>query len=176
MCLSQILWAHSLATGSTKFMATYILTWFSNKNEENGNMKTIHLSFIQYDLLYLFLIICFFSLPWRALHEAYRTSCEIKAHSRCNLAFRFSRGWITPKSLKDSGPGSLRANLSCWWTPGRGPESTVGSFLSHVRAPSLAGRSKVLPRSALEPMATVHLPKCPRCTAGCSISLLSARK
>ena len=62
------------------------------------------------------------------------------------------------------------------WTPGCGPESTVGSFLSHVRAPSLAGRSKVLSRSALVSMATVHLPKCLRCTAGCSISLLRARK
>ena len=38
----------------------------------------------------LFLIICF-SLPWKALHEAHRTSWGIKAHSRCNLALRFSR-------------------------------------------------------------------------------------
>ena len=87
-----------------------------------------------------------------------------------------SRGWTTPKSPNNSGPGSLRASLPCWWTPGRGPESTVGSFLSHVRAPSLTGRSKVLPRSALGPIAIVHLSKCPRCTTGCSISLLRARK
>ena len=40
----------------------------------------------------------------------------------------------------------------------------------------LKGSIKVLPRSALGPMATVHLSKCPRCTAGCSISLLRARK
>ena len=134
----------------------------------------------------LFLIICF-SLPWKALHEAHRTSWGMKAHSRCNLAFRFSREswkirqvcsreWTTPKSPKDSGPGSLSASLPCWWTPGCGPESTVGSFLSHVRAPSLAGRSKVLPRIALGPMATIYLLKSPRCTAGCSISLLRARK
>ena len=38
----------------------------------------------------LFLIICF-SLPWKALHETHRTSWGFKAHSRCNLAFRFSR-------------------------------------------------------------------------------------
>ena len=38
----------------------------------------------------LFLIICF-SLPWKALHEAHWTSWRIKAHSRCNLAFRFLR-------------------------------------------------------------------------------------
>ena len=87
-----------------------------------------------------------------------------------------SRGWTTPKSSKDSGQGFLRASLPCWWTPVCGLESTVGSFLSYVRAPSLAGRTKVLPRSALGPMATVHLPKCPRCTAGCLISLLRARK
>ena len=134
----------------------------------------------------LFLIICF-SLPWKSLHEAHRTSWRIKAHSRCNLAFRiwrelwevrqalFSRMNHTEKS-KGFRSGSLRASLPCWWTPGCGPESTVGSFLSHVKAPSLAGRSKVLPRSALGPMATVHLPKCPRCNDGCSISLLRARK
>ena len=35
----------------------------------------------------LFLTICF-SLPWKALHEAHRTSWGIKAHSRCNLALQ----------------------------------------------------------------------------------------
>ena len=134
----------------------------------------------------LFLIICF-SLPWKALHEAHRTSWGIKAPSRCNLAFRFSReSWEVRQALlsrmnhteKSKGfrPGFLRASLPCWWTPRCGSESTVGSFLSHVRAPSLAGRSKLLPRSTLGPMATVHLPKCLRCTSGCSISLLRARK
>ena len=39
-----------------------------------------------------------------------------------------SRGWITPKSLMDSGPGSLKASLPCWWTPECGPESTVGHY------------------------------------------------
>ena len=53
-----------------------------------------------------------------------------------------SRGWTTQKSLEDSGPGFLRASVPCWWIPGWGPEFSVGSFLSHVRAPSLAGRSK----------------------------------
>ena len=86
------------------------------------------------------------------------------------------RGWTPPKSPMDLGPGSMRASLPCWWTPGCGPESTVGSFLSHVRTPSLAGKFKVLPQSALGPMATGHLPKCPRYTAGCSIWLLRARK
>ena len=38
----------------------------------------------------LVLIICF-RHPWKALHEAHRTSWGIKAHFRCNLAFRFSR-------------------------------------------------------------------------------------
>ena len=38
----------------------------------------------------LFLIICF-SLLWKALHEAHRTSWGIKAHSRCNLPFRLWR-------------------------------------------------------------------------------------
>ena len=38
----------------------------------------------------LFLILCF-SLRWKALHEVHRISWGIKAHSRCNLAFRFSR-------------------------------------------------------------------------------------
>ena len=136
----------------------------------------------------LFLIICF-SLPWKALHEAHRTSWGIKAHSRCNLTFRFSREtWEVRQALlsrmdhtekskfKDSGPGSLRASLPCWWTPGCGPESTVGAFLSHVRAPNLAGRSKVLPRTALGQSATVYLPKCLRFTAGCLISLLRAQK
>ena len=134
----------------------------------------------------LFLIICF-CLPWKALHEAHRTSWGIKAHSRCNLGFRFSReSWEVRQALlsrmdhtenpKNLGPGSLRASLPCWWTPGCGPEFTVGSFLSHVRAQSLAGRSKWLPRSALGPMTTVHLPKCQRSTAGCSMLLLRARK
>ena len=45
-----------------------------------------------------------------------------------------------------------------------------------MKAPSLTGTSNVLPRSALGPLATVHLPKCPRWTALCSISLLRARK
>ena len=80
------------------------------------------------------------------------------------------------KNPKDSGPGSLRASLPCGWTPGCEPESTVVSFLSHARAPSLAGRSKVLPQSALGLKATVHLPKGPRCTAGCLILLLRERK
>ena len=47
----------------------------------------------------LFLIICF-SLPWKALHEAHRTFWGIKAHSRCNLAFRFSReSWEVRQAL-----------------------------------------------------------------------------
>ena len=47
----------------------------------------------------LFLIICF-SLPWKALHEAHRTSWGIKAHSRCNLAFRFLReSWAVRQAL-----------------------------------------------------------------------------
>ena len=110
-------------TGSAKLMVTHILTWFLNKNEENWKFiaaaysqitcKSIHLSFIQYVLLY-FLIICF-SLPWKALHDAHRTSWGIKAYSRCNLVSdswenhkklgrSCSRGWTTPKSSKDSGP------------------------------------------------------------------------
>ena len=132
----------------------------------------------------LFLIICF-SLPWKALHEAHKTSWGIKAHSRCNLAFRFSREswevrqallsrWITPKKSKRFRSGLLEGQSSLLMNAG--PESTVWSFLSYMRAPSFAGRSKVLPQSALEPVATVHLPKCPRCTGGCSISLLRARK
>ena len=86
-----------------------------------------------------------------------------------------SRRWTTPKGPKDRS-GLLVGQASCWWTPGCGPESTVMSFLIHVKAPSLAGRSKVLPRNALGPMATVPLPKCLRCTAGCSISLPRTRK
>ena len=49
-------------TGSAKFIATHILTWFSNKNEENYKFiaaaysqitcKSSHLSFIQHGLLY----------------------------------------------------------------------------------------------------------------------------
>ena len=52
----------NLYTGSAKFMATHIWTWFSNKNEENWKFiaaaysqitcKSIHLSFIQYGLLF----------------------------------------------------------------------------------------------------------------------------
>ena len=122
-----------------------------------------------------FLIICF-SLPWKALHEAHRTSWGIKAHPRYKLRKPCSRGWTTPKSPKDSGPDSLRASLPCRWTPGYRPESTIESFLSYMRAPSLAGRSKLLPRSALGLKATVHLSKCPRCTAGCLILLLRERK
>ena len=121
----------------------------------------------------LFLTICF-SLPWNELHEAHRTSWGFKDHFRCKLVFRFSReSWEVSAGLAlEDGPQRkvqrirVRApwgpSLPCWWTPGCGPESTVGSFLSHVRAPNLAGMSKVLPRSALGPMATVHLPKCPR--------------
>ena len=46
-----------------------------------------------------FLRICF-SLPWKTLHEAHRTSWWIKAHSRCNLAFRFSReSWQVRQAL-----------------------------------------------------------------------------
>ena len=131
----------------------------------------------------LFLMICF-SLPWKALHEAHRTSWGIKAHSRCNLTFRFSReSWEVRQVLLSRMDHTekykefrLRASLPCWWPPGCEPESTVESFLSHVKAQSLAGRSKVLPRSALGSMATVHLPKCPRCTAGCWILLLRERK
>ena len=134
----------------------------------------------------LFLISCF-SLPWKALHEAHRTFWEIKAHCRCNLAFRFSReSWEvrqallsrmdhTKKSKKFrygllEGQSSLLMNAGMWawihrWV-----------IIEPCESPSLAGRSKVLPRSALGSMATIHLPKCPRCTAGCSISLLRARK
>ena len=47
----------------------------------------------------LFLLICF-SLPWKALHEAHRTSWGIKSHSRCNLTFRFSRkSWEIQQAL-----------------------------------------------------------------------------
>ena len=47
----------------------------------------------------LFLIICF-SFPWKALHEAHRTSLGIKAYSRCNLTFRFSReSWEVRQAL-----------------------------------------------------------------------------
>ena len=106
----------------------------------------------------LFLIICF-SLSWKALHEAHRilggsrpTPAAIwPSDSRENhekFGKSCSRGCTTPKSPKDSDPGSLRASFPCWWTPGCGPKSTVGSFLSHVRAPSLAGRSKVLHQSS----------------------------
>ena len=54
---------YSTNTGSAKFMAAHILTWFSNKNEENWKFIaaaynqitciSIHLSFIQYGLFYL---------------------------------------------------------------------------------------------------------------------------
>ena len=47
----------------------------------------------------LFLIICL-SLPWKALHEVHRSSWGIKANSRCNLAFRFSReSWEVRQAL-----------------------------------------------------------------------------
>ena len=47
----------------------------------------------------LFLIICF-SFLWKALHEAHRTSCGMKAHSRCNLTFIFSRkSWEVRQAL-----------------------------------------------------------------------------
>ena len=45
-------------------------------------------------------LIIWFSLPWKALHEAHRTSWGIKAQSRCNLAFRFSRkSWKVQQAL-----------------------------------------------------------------------------
>ena len=100
--------------------------------------------------------------PLKGIARAHRTAWGIKAHSRCILTFRFLReSWEVRQALLsrmdhteksgDSTLSSLRASLPCWWTPGCGPESTAGSFLSHVRAPSLAGRSKKLPRSALGP-------------------------
>ena len=123
-------------------MATHILTWFSNKNKENWKFiaaayysqitcKSIHLSFIQYGLI--FLIICF-SLPWKALQEAHTTSWGSRPIPAAIWASDFrenhekfgrpcSRGRTTPKSSKDSGPGSMRASLSYWWTPGCGPWS-----------------------------------------------------
>ena len=56
-------------------------------------------SSIIYSIWPLFSVICF-SLPWKALHEAHRTSWGIKAHSRCNLAFRFSReSWEVRQAL-----------------------------------------------------------------------------
>ena len=131
--------------------------------------KLIHLSFIQYGLL------IFTNLLQSPLKGIARGTQNFLGGSRPIPAPNWpsdsrenhekfikpcSRGWTTPKSPKDSGPGSLRASLSCWWTPGCGTESIVGSFLSHVNAPSLAGRSKVLPQRALGPMATVHLPRC----------------
>ena len=42
----------------------------------------------------------------------------------------------------------IQVSLRCWWTPGCGNVSTVGSFLSHARALSLAERSNVLSQSA----------------------------
>ena len=135
----------------------------------------------------LFLITCF-SLPLKALHEAHRTSWGIKAYSSCNLVFRFSReSWEVRQALLSrmdhiekskvdrsgllEGQSSLLMNAGMWawihrWVflePSKGAESCW----------KVQG---VLHRSALGPMATVHLPKCPRCTTGCSISLLRARK
>ena len=47
----------------------------------------------------LFLTVCF-SLPWKALHEAHRTSWGIEAHSRCNLPFRLLReSWEVRQAL-----------------------------------------------------------------------------
>ena len=97
-----------IITGSAKFMATHILTWFSNKNEQNWKFIAAAYSQITCKLnssiIYstwppLFLIICF-SPSWKALHEVHRTSWWIKAHSRFNLVFRFSRkSWEVRQAL-----------------------------------------------------------------------------
>ena len=173
-------------TGSAKFIATHILTWFSNKNEENWKFiatansqitcKSIHLSFITSIIFNNLLQSPLKSIVrgtqnflWNQGPFPLQFGLQILEIIMRSFGRPCIRGWTIPKSTKDSDPGFLGASLPCWWTPGCGPESTVGSFLSHVRAPSLAGRSNVLPRSALGPIATVQLPKCPRCTAGCSI-------
>ena len=75
-------------------MATHILTWFSNKNEENQTFiaaafsqitcKSIHLSFIQYDLL------VFNNLLQSPLKGIARGTQNFFG-DRGNLAFRFSR-------------------------------------------------------------------------------------
>ena len=68
----------------------------------------------------LFLRICF-SLPRKALHEAHRTSWGIKAHSRCNLAFRFSReSWEVRQALlsrMDHTEKSKRIHVRVPWGP-----------------------------------------------------------
>ena len=134
----------------------------------------------------LLLIICF-SLPWKALHEAQRTSWGIKVHSRCNLAFRFSRESCEvrqalllrmdhtekSKGFKSGlleGQSSLLMNVGMWawlhrWV-----------ILEPCESAESCWKVQGAPSKSFGPTTTVHLPKCPRCSAGCSISLLRARK
>ena len=53
---------------------------------------------------------------------------------------------------------------------------TLNTALSHFRAMCLVEESKVHYQSAYVPREAVQLPKCPKCNAGCSISLLRVQK
>ena len=55
---------------------------------------------------------------------------------------------------------------------GCGPESSFETFWSHVTEQSVVEESKVHHQSAYVPREEVRLPKCPKCNAGCSVSLL----
>ena len=125
-----------------------------------------------------------FNLHWKASQEACSTSWGIKAHSHSSSNFKLSTeswgvlqtllSWInhTEKSrVQIRAPwGPFIFADECW------PESSCESFWSHVMEWSLVEDSKVHHQSSYVPRETVQLPKCSKCTAGCSVSRLRVYK
>ena len=95
-----------------------------------------------------------------------RSSEQFRCLSRIDHTEK-SRGF---KSGFLEGHSSLLMKLEC------GPESSFKSFWSHVTERSLVDECKVHHQSAYVPREAVQLPKCPKCNAGCSVSLLREQK